>query len=331
MGIVVVPLDDADEAAARQAWEIGRAAWAVTLPDIPHESFAHFRGMIRRPAPGYAYERAVGHLDGVPAGYLSLRLPLLDNLENAEIELYVAPEHRRRGVGRALYYHAADRLRALGRKRVTGETVDGRTGGEFCVAIGASPVLRETCGRLDVTAVDQSRFDAMLAEAWTHAGGYRTVRWQGVPPERYLADVAYLEGRMTTDAPMGDLDWEPESIDADRVRETELRRIERGITRFHTGAVHVASDRLVGSTTLSGDDEVPAHLWQNNTIVDPAHRGHRLGTIVKLENLAYARARRPELTAIHTSNATSNEYMLAINRAMGFRAADAWTHWQKTL
>lgn len=332
MGIEVVPFVDGDEAAARRAWEIAGAAWADAVPDVPHASLNHFLAMISNPAPGYDVERVIANLDGEPAGYLMLRLPTLDNLENAEAEIWVVPERRRRGVGTALYTYAADRLRALGRKRVIGETVDGRPGGsEFCAAVGASAALSETRSRLDVTTVDRGSFDAMLAEAWTHAEGYRTLRWQGMPPEEYIADLAYLDGRMVSDAPMGDLDWEQELVDADRIREGERRRLARGIERFHTGAIHVASDKMVGFSSLGGEKEITTHMWQSNTIVDPEHRGHRLGTIVKLENFAFALAHRPGTIAIDTFNATSNEYMLAINRAMGFRPAGAWTQWQKTL
>ena len=44
--------------------------------------------------------------------------------------------------------------------------------------------------------------------------GYRVVTWQGMPPDRFLDDVAYLDGRLLADAPMGELDWEPERMDA---------------------------------------------------------------------------------------------------------------------
>jgi hypothetical protein len=129
----------------------------------------------------------------------------------------------------------------------------------------------------------------MLADAWTHADGYRLIRWHGVPADRYIDDVAYLDSRFLTDAPTGDLEWEPEKIDADRIRKHEQRWIEMDVGRFHTGMVHSDSDRLVAWTTLSGAADTPTHLWQHITLVDPLHRGHRLGTIVKVANLAYAR------------------------------------------
>jgi hypothetical protein len=107
--------------------------------------------------------------------------------------------------------------------------------------------------------------------------------------------------------------------------------LERSIGRFHGGVEHLATGRLVAWTTLSGADDTPTHLWQHITIVDPPHRGHRLGMIVKLENLRHAREYRRQLTAIDTFNAAANEHMLAINVAMGFRAVDSWMQWQQTV
>jgi RimJ/RimL family protein N-acetyltransferase len=75
----------------------------------------------------------------------------------------------------------------------------------------------------------------------------------------------------------------------------------------------------------------PWHAWQGITLVDPAHRGHRLGVLIKIENLRYAREQRPGLRAIDTVNAASNEHMLAINRSLGFRPRETWTQWQVTL
>jgi GNAT superfamily N-acetyltransferase len=331
MHIDVVPFGDTDEAAALRAYEIRGAGWRKITPDIPYESAAHFLSGIRLPAPGSGTERALAYLDGAPAGYLYLELPLLDNLDNAGAELWVTPAHRRRGVGRALWTHATARIRALGRKRITAESVDSAEASGFAAAVGAAAALRETRSRLDITTIDEQRLNAMVADAWSHADGYQLIRWHGVPPERYIDHVAYLDSRFITDAPMGDLEWEPENIDADRVRKHEQRWVDRGVGRYHTGMVHSESDRLVAWTTLSGAADTPTHLWQHITLVDPLHRGHRLGMIVKVANLAYAREHRPALTAIDTWNAISNEYMLAINRAMGFRAVDTWAEWQRTV
>jgi GNAT superfamily N-acetyltransferase len=191
----------------------------------------------------------------------------------------------------------------------------------FATAMGAVAGLVETRSRLEVGAVDPVAV----------ADGYRIVQWTGVGPEEHLGDIAYLAGRLNEDAPTGDIAWEAEKHDAERVRAAEETSVARQRTVLHTGAVHEATGRLVAWTRLACRDDVRWHAWQDITIVDPGHRGQRLGLAVKVGNLRYARRLRPELRAIDTFNAAENAHMLRINQALGFRPVDAWTQWQVTV
>jgi GNAT superfamily N-acetyltransferase len=313
-------------------YQITRAAWEADVADIPHPSPAAFAAMLESSWPAHSDERYVAFLDGVAVGFLRLRMPQADNLANVDVEVVTAPGHRRRGVGRAMLGHAVRRARALGRAHLMSSTVDHiPDGAAFALAMGANAGLAETRSRLDVPPPDQDRLDALLADCWRHAAGYRLVQWTGVAPEDYLGDVARLESRLVLDAPMGELPMEPEKIDADRARANDEHRIALGRTPFQTGAVHEASDRMVAWTMIAGHNDTPVHAWQNITIVDPDHRGRRLGLIVKLENLRYIRGLRPELTGIDTINASANRHMLAINETMGFRRVDQWVQWQLTV
>jgi GNAT superfamily N-acetyltransferase len=317
----VMPLFD-----EKVAFEIGRAAAEADTPDIPFGSLESFVARVRRPWPGNTFEQLLATIDGVAVGYLELGLPQLDNLANVNVQLAVHPEHRRRGAGRALHAYAVDRTRALGRKHLIAPTMDRRPdGAAFATAMGATAGLVETRSRLDLSTIDADRLDSPAA------GGYRLVQWVNVAPEEHLDDIAYLESRLNQDAPTGDLAWEPENVDADRIRAAEEAVLVRGRTAFHTGAVHEASGRLVAWTMIASQDDTAWHAWQSITIVDPGHRGHRLGLLIKIENLRYARRRRPELRVIDTFNAAENAHMLGINQAMGFRKVDAWTQWQLTV
>jgi GNAT superfamily N-acetyltransferase len=149
-----------------------------------------------------------------------------------------------------------------------------------------------------------------------------------MPSDDIIDGVAYLDSRFNLDAPMGDLAFEGEVIDADRVREGELARQKRGRTTINAGALH--GDRLVAWTQLSTSRIPSAHAWQSITLVDPEHRGHRLGLLVKLANLAQLRAVAPGVERISTFNADNNPHMLAINRQMGFRAVESAAHYQWT-
>jgi GNAT superfamily N-acetyltransferase len=308
------------------AFDIGRAAAEVDTPDLPFGSLESFVARMRVPWPGNTFEQLIAAVDGVAVGYLELGLPQLDNLANVNVQLTVHPDHRRRGTGRALHAFAVDRARALGRKHLIAATTDRRPdGAAFATAMGATAGLAEIRSRLDVATVDHDRLGSPAA------AGYRLVQWVDEAPEEHLDDLAYLEGRLNQDAPTGDIAWEPENVDADRIRAAEEAMRARGRTAFHTGAVHEASGRLVAWTMIGSADDTAWHAWQSITIVDPGHRGHRLGMLIKIENLRYARGRRPELRVIDTFNAADNAHMLRINQAVGFRRVDSWTQWQLTV
>ncbi|NMO52063.1 GNAT family N-acetyltransferase [Actinoplanes sp. TBRC 11911] len=324
---MVVSVEALGEAA--DAFEIDRAAWEMDYPDIPHPTLREFRKDLALPDPGIETEHYLGLLDGVAVGHLAIQIPRRDNLDNLLVKLAVHPARRRCGVGRALFGRAVQRARELGRKNVAGESVRHQVAGSaFATAMGATAVLDETRSRLDLPPGDPGRLDEMLAEAREHASDYRVVRWDGVPPDEIIDSVAVMLGSFLGEAPLGDLAWEAMNVDADRLREDERRRIERGRIVYNTGAVH--DGRVVALTSIMGSLARPEHAWQSITLVDPAHRGHRLGLLVKLVNLAYARERQPGLAAIDTFNAGSNEHMVRINRAMGFRPVGAVSYWQWT-
>jgi GNAT superfamily N-acetyltransferase len=336
MGITVSPLDPADQATLDAAYRTAVAAQAVDEPDLPRLCRRRFEAPLRSPMPGIDTRWSVARLDGLPVGWLRLHLHTLENTENAGVDLVVDPAYRRRGVGRALHEHGLRLLREAGGKRLVASTVtalpgeEGRElpGAAFAAAVGAKPALADVRRRLDVTALDGPRLAGLLAETRAAAAGYRTVRWSNHSPEEYVADVAHLEGRLLIDAPLGDLEWEPEQVDVERIRAVERALDGRGVRRYSVGAVHEGSGRLVAWSLLTLDASSTWHAWQQITIVDPDHRGHRLGLLTKMENLDHARSREPALRVIDTYNAAANAHMIAINEQLGFRPAAGSTDWQ---
>ncbi|GAB2595181.1 GNAT family N-acetyltransferase [Paractinoplanes abujensis] len=299
-------------------------------PDIPFSIRRNFLKTFDNPPPGALIERYLGYLDDKPVGYLELNFPQLDNLDIVELDLLVLPEHRRHGVGRALYDLAVERAEVHHRKHLQASTVDRHPDGTaFAESVGAKQGLVDLRSRLDVTALDESLLAGLRAEADKRSTGYTLRSWVGVPPDDLIDGVAYLEGRMNADAPTGDLVLEPEKMDAERIRQGDLTRERRGRRNYQTGAL--IGDRLAAWTSVVAELDQPAHAWQSTTIVDPEHRGHRLGLLVKLENLSLVRREKPALEAIDTFNAAANAFMLKVNRAMGFRMVDSWIDWQKDL
>jgi hypothetical protein len=180
---------------------------------------------------------------------------------------------------------------------------------------------------LDLDHLDEARLDALEAEARSRSAGYQTLSWIGPTPDDLLDDYAQLMGQMSVDAPMGEIDWEREVWDADRVREQERLTAEQRRTRLLTAVRHEESGRLVafsaiGVSQLQTD---PAYQW--DTIVLRDHRGHRLGMLAKVVNTRLLRKQVPEARRVVTWNAESNTHMVAINDVLGFRPVERLAEW----
>jgi hypothetical protein len=72
----------------------------------------------------------------------------------------------------------------------------------------------------------------------------------------------------------------------------------------------------------------PVH--QAETLVLSEHRGHRLGTIVKIANIQHLARVNPDAPLIFTDNAEENRPMLDVNEAVGFEAIAYQAAWKKT-
>lgn len=333
----ISPLDPADQPTVDAIQQLRVAVEAVTVPDFPPPCPVEFRASLTHQVSFHRTERYVARLDGVPAGYLTIGLPQRENLENASVGLAVHPDHRRRGAGRALHAYLLQRLAELGRKRYYSDTVASLPGGperlvagaEFATAMGAAMALPEVRRRLDLTTVPEQVWRELGESARPAAAGYQVVTWRDRTPDEFAADAGYLDGRLISDAPTGDLVWDAAAVDVSRLREKEGMLAAYQLRTYSAGAVHEQSGRLVALTTIGRQHNAPWHAWQWITLVDPEHRGHRLGALVKVANLQFALAHEPQLRVVDTWNAAVNEHMISINEAMGFRPVDRWVSWQQ--
>jgi GNAT superfamily N-acetyltransferase len=291
-GLTITPVDPANGNDVQGYHQVHAAARATDIPDLPELSLRETVGGFLHPWPARERHHLLARLDGEPAGALMLTLPLRDNLHLLLTDLYVAPNVRRRGVGRELFQAAAQFARAHGRSLLMGDHVMTLPGGPvrdeapaaFASAMGVSPALSEVRRRLDLDTVDKEAWPTLAADARSRATGYSVFSWVGPAPDEVIGDIARLEGRMGTDAPIGELRYEPEEYDAERMRGNERVHELRGHRFYQAAARHDASGALAAWTMLALDADVSDHAWQQTTIVDPDHRGHRLGLLVKVEN-----------------------------------------------
>lgn len=266
----------------------------------------------------------------------NLQLTLKDNLTVARAFLSVRPDWRRRGIGSALLAELERQALADGRRTmlVDSEVAVGREApaATFAPARGYARALVNLRSELDLPP---GSLDELLAplevEAASRAAAYELLTWWDGVPEQWLDQRAALSARMSTDAPLGDIDAEEEVWDAGRVRNVYAQVRAMGRRIVQTVAVHRASGQAVAFTELAVPEHSPELAYQWDTLVLADHRGRRLGQLVKAANLRALRAELPAVERIVTWNAEQNGPMLRVNRAMGFRAIGVSTDWQKHL
>jgi GNAT superfamily N-acetyltransferase len=120
--------------------------------------------------------------------------------------------------------------------------------------------------------------------------------------------------------------WSVERLIADEEREQSSPR-----AFLTVAAEHVASASLVGFSVLSVPAETSRAVMQDDTLVLRDHRGHRLGMLLKLANLAHLQRVSPGHPSVITFNAEENRPMLSVNEAVGFVPVAYEGAWRKDL
>lgn len=289
-----------------------------------------------------------------PAGVLGAALFSLPTADNQhlvdDLFIIVAANSRRQGVGTALVEEvrrigqqhgretvltwsehlitpAASALPQLAAPTGSGSVpADGAV--DFLQAMGFELAQVERQSRLDLPT-PSGLLDGLRAEAEAVAGDrYRVVTWRGQPPEQHLSGVAELYRAMSSDAPLGEVDFRTENWDVERLQEHDRRLLLTG-ELLQTAALSRANGDVAAFTVLYVPEASPHRPEQFTTVVLGTHRGHRLGAWVKAANLAALEAEFPHARYIDTWNADENSHMLAINTALGYRPHAVTGAWQR--
>jgi GNAT superfamily N-acetyltransferase len=293
----------------------------------------------------------VAVVDNAIVGRVVVEFPLEEEAVTATILVDVVPALRGRGVGSALIARGEELVLEGGRTAVSaftehpaatlgeGETVSAESGGDGLPA--DSPDVRFAQGhgyRLGqverssslTLPLPEARRDALLADSLAHSADYRTLSWWRSAPDELVTEFAAIKERMTTDVPQSGIALDDESWTAERVRAHEAELIARGEPLQVTVAQHIPSGRIAAYTEIAVPDDGDK-AEQYDTLVAADHRGHRLGTLVKLANLEQLAVRAPHIRRILTWNAAENTPMLAVNDAFGFELHGLTGNWQKSL
>jgi GNAT superfamily N-acetyltransferase len=332
--LVIRPVDPHDDADMDAFQEVYAGAEHAEDPDAALYSREDAVTMLVSSGTGGELCEGYGAFaGGRMVGELMVTAPLRDNLDVARVWIWVLPAHQRRGVGTRLSSYADRRVRELGRRICHGQArigIDRANGNRaFAEAMGYALANTEIERRLALPA-DPDLLGRLAAEAAPHHEAYRIRTVVGPVPDDLAASYVALKNLLVVEAPSGDL-----VVEAGQETTAELAVQDRYLTE--SGRTRVASYALdpggavVAYAVGAVSNEHHDHVDQWGTLVDPAHRGHRLGLAVKCAQLAALSDLVPTKRFIETTNAETNTHMVAINVALGFEIAQVYGDFQKRL
>jgi GNAT superfamily N-acetyltransferase len=338
--VEITRIERTDDKRIAETAALAAAARAADAPGGQPIIEASFAAAVVNPEPGHDAAHFAATVDDRIVGYLRLEVAP-ENPQRVVGNLLVHPDHRCNGYGTALLEFALDRCRAEGRETLALSTIAALEGGPERSSAGTRFLERHRFAlALDLV---RRRADAKApgpeteARLWDEAraasaADYAFRDWVGPVPEDLLASMCRMDAMVLQEVPMGDLDMAPEQVDAARLRAKEAVVAAHRKTSVHAVAVHRATEAVVAHSRVDVYDLPEArHCHVVITIVDPAHRGHRLGLLVKLANLRLLRERYPHVTEIWTANAVVNASMIAINERLGYRPVESTGIYQRSV
>ena len=316
----VIPIDplDIDDALAGRMAEIASAVNVIDDPDgmaPTAESIRLARRYGHDNRPSDAMWLAVDD-DGVVWGYAGTELTQWDNPQIAFVGATAHPDRYGDGTRTMLLDAAVDCARELGRTQLMTWSNGGGEAEGFYVRHGFEPGLRMARRTLYPRQVDPATIQRLHDDAASHATDYELVRLDGPVSEEMLPQLIEVFAAIN-DAPLDDLDVEPDEFPVERLRAYDAAMVGRRQRVCRVLARHRPTGDWAGHTILCVDGLRPGLAFQEDTTVVNAHRGHRLGLLLKAHMLLWMRDECPELERIDTTNAFTNTHMIAVNEALG--------------
>ncbi|MGB8360969.1 MAG: GNAT family N-acetyltransferase [Acidimicrobiia bacterium] len=297
------------------------------FPDDPEASLEYHRRAWEAPSGSHRDDHRFVAIDGDEAVGIVHVATWIDHRDSGLITPAVRRDRRRRGVGKALFLRGIDTLENEGRSKLIVDIPDGSFGESVAERIGLKRALREKINQLLVSEIDWELMESWIEATKSRSPEYRLEFWEPPFPEDRLDDWCRISDVMNT-APIDDFDLEETVMTPQKWRSIETNLGARGYVIRAALAVHQPSGRFAGMTTLMALRHHPEMAQQDDTVVDPDHRGNGLGRLLKASMARRFLAEFPGVTRINTGNAGSNAPMLKINEEMGFRTILEISAWQ---
>lgn len=312
----ISPLDLTDDRVMAEAFRIECAANQKVRPGwVPMGMDARILGW--RTPNGWR-NNLVGAWDGSELLGFGADMTSNETPDTTWIFVWVDPAHQHAGVGSALA-RAAEAASPASTERFVASAyrptaADAETfARKFAFPLGYSPATTETVLELDLRKAD-------LAGPTTAPGYVISTHVNGVPA-RFREQVGQIKGLVDAEAPNGELCLGETPVSTEEyAAELELW-VAQGAAAVESIAVDTAGNVAAWTCLVTAAAaEQPARV--EGTLVVSGHRGHGLGSVVKLASLHRA-VELGNVTRVRTSSDDRNVWMRAINARLGFTPVES--------
>jgi GNAT superfamily N-acetyltransferase len=240
----------------------------------------------------------------------------------------VTAQGRARGAETALFEALIRQNAELGRKRLAIGLPETMAPAPFLEQYGGTITDTALMSTLDLGAVDLAQYEAW-AEPSEKNSEYTLVGWVGRCPDELAESFCTARDAMA-DQPLGTFEYTWEKYSLERLRFGEELMENVGVRRYVQAALDPEGN-VAGFHVIGAYPDEPDHVEIFDTGVSRNHRGHGLGLRVKAAASLWILEDRPSTRLVTTFNNDENQWMLAVNRAMGYRSRCAWPGYEFTV
>jgi RimJ/RimL family protein N-acetyltransferase len=268
---------------------------------------------------------------GAPVGIMDISLPTRDNRHLVWTGLTIRPDHRRQGHGTAIMEEILRRTREAGRTTIwVGAAEDDLGSRAFTERFGFAYASHDARRRQVLAEVDHEAVDRLYVVAREAAADYDLQRLTPPLPDDVLAELVEVTAAIN-DAPMGDLTYEAEKFDLQRLKDVESAAAGRGDHIYRVVARRRETGEAGGHTLVGLNPLRPTRAGQGDTAVAREHRGHKLGLLLKIEMMRWLAEIEPQIETIDTWNNADNSFMINVNEAIGYRLSRIFNMYELNL